>query len=99
MSSRFEKDDPWAMAKFIGTVHREETAVEKAKENAQALKDRGLHPDRFTAYKVSLCGGQHRRDYLPGLTKEQIDNLPLGRQSDAVGSFIWAYGINGGTNR
>jgi len=55
-----------------------------------------LPPNRFTAYKQSIDGAATRRDFKHGLTLEEVQALPLGRQQDAIGAFIWAYGINKG---
>lgn len=45
----------------------------------------------FTAYKVSVCGNQVRRCYKHGLSLIDVQALPLGRQKDAVGFFVWQY--------
>jgi len=50
----------------------------------------------FTAYKVTVDGNQHRRDYQHNLTKKDVNKLPCGPQSDHIGEYIWSYGINEG---
>jgi len=50
----------------------------------------------FIAYKTSIDGNQNRRDFRSGLTKEECNKLPTGKQSDNVGDYVWQYGIREG---
>jgi len=50
----------------------------------------------FTAYKVSTDGNQRRWDYNYDMTKADIDELPVGKQTDNHGDYTWGYGINNG---
>ena len=45
----------------------------------------------YAIFKQSLCGNQIRRDYIRGLSKEQIDSYPLGVQEDGRGKFVFGY--------
>jgi hypothetical protein len=51
----------------------------------------------FQVFKVSTCGNQVRRDYVTGLTLEEVRDetrFPLGLQSDATGKFVWSYAVD-----
>lgn len=92
--------DPWALVKLMPAVAAQDAAAKKRRSDEAAayaeLVRKGMHPNRFTAYKQSIDGAQTRRDYRRGLTVEDVDALPTGRQQDHGGAYIWAYGINGG---
>lgn len=97
--------DPWALVKLMPAAAAAQDAADKVAKKRRGdeaaisaeLRRKGLHPDRFTAYKQSIDGAQTRRDYRPGLTIEDVHALPLGLQQDHAGAYVWAYGINGGT--
>ena len=50
-------------------------------------------PSRFSVFKVSLCGNQLKRDHKHYLTLEQARSMPLGRQEESFGAFIWTYAL------
>ncbi len=52
--------------------------------------------NRFTAYKVSICGNQFRYDFVNGLTLKEARNetkFPLGEFEDKQGKYKWSYGL------
>jgi len=51
------------------------------------------NPRRFWAFKVSLCGNQIKRAYIPHLTVEEARAMPIGKQQDEEGFFIWGYAL------
>lgn len=48
-----------------------------------------MSPNRFTAFKVSLCGNQIKSDFQHGLTLEQARAYPVAD----CGGYIWAYAL------
>jgi len=73
-----------------------DTAQQLAKQFLGVEPKQEIEEDRFTAYKVSLCGNQVKRDYNRNLTIQQVQALPLGKHSDHAGDYVWSYGINNG---
>ena len=93
------KDDPWMMAKLSGVVARDEQQVKVAKARQQktaadynAMKLKGVHPDRFAVLKQSIDGSFRQWDIQRDKTIDECRNTtkyPIGVHSDQNGEYVW----------
>jgi hypothetical protein len=57
------------------------------------MKTQHTNPRRFWAFKVSLCGNQLKRGYIPHLTIEEARAMPEGKQKDEQGFYVWSFAL------
>lgn len=102
--SRFEKDDPWFMAKVSSINHKEVCSIQNAKSKSaeslrqhEEMRKQGMHLDRFMLFKQSVDGQFRKWGYERNKTLEECRDTtkyPPGKHTDAQGEYVWTYSLD-----